>query len=224
MSDTNFELSANATKGRIDSARGRPTISREWDEYPFIFNLSQDPTYWKGKKILDVGSGTKFFFPEATFPGATVYAIDPEFPPQRGTRISYNTAHDKRLGVAEEIPYDDGKFDLILSSHAVPQHIPPVNMSRAVSEMLRVMKATGEIRLCPCAERDISAIRRPLEEAGFEIDTTQKGRDGPITIIRASRKIRQHRELAEQLNQKREAWKNYHQQVCPKDELRYSTS
>lgn len=173
---------------RIRRERGAPVQSREWGNYPFIFRLPQEPRYWNNKIILDVGSGNKWDDPSETFPGAKVCAIDPEF--GRGGRIDWNTADETVPGIVQNIPYPNGSFDHVLSSHAIPQHVFPIDMPRAVYEMLRVMKPTGDVRMAPCVERDIQSIESLLQAAGFEVDLSRSGSDGPITIIRAAPRIR----------------------------------
>jgi len=214
MTEDGFEISPEATAKRTNREKGNPVTTRDWNTYPFIFKLDTfDSENWEGKVILDIGSGNKWGDPEATFPGAKMHAIDPEFE----ERIKWNTAHEKRQGVVQEIPYNENKFDLVLSSHAVPQHILPVDMPRAISEMIRVMKPGGEIRLAPCVRGrgDISLkMERALGLSGFEVDFAQKGTDGTITIIKSSKRLRKSIEL------KRKGWEHFHKTFFPEEEIR----
>lgn len=161
-----------------------PQTQRDWESYPYLLALKdKEASFWKGKEILDVGSAIKYSDPEYTFPGATVRAIDPHF------ENIYNSAHEVRTGIAQDIPYEDNKFDLVVSSHAVPQHVFPRDVPECIAEMLRVMKPTGEIRMSPCVEdSDItSEIRRNLENSGFEVNFLERELNGKksVTVIKA---------------------------------------
>ncbi len=87
--------------------------SCHWTAYLKGTNLETvNPLFWKGKTILDVGSGIKEMDkPQNAFPGATVFALDPEF----GGEINANNAHARIKGVAEALPLIDNLFDLVLS-------------------------------------------------------------------------------------------------------------
>jgi len=184
MKDYPFELAKVLPVNQDTKVeRGRPITCREWDSYPSIFLLSTDPECWNNKSILDVGSGDKWDDPSRTFPGAKVCAIDPEFG-EKG-RIKWNTAHETVPGIVQNIPYGDESFDHVVSSHAVTQHVSPKDMSVGVLEMLRVAKVSGDVRLVPCIPKDLSGIDGMLMEAGFMIDLSQTGSDGPMAIINA---------------------------------------
>jgi len=209
------ELSTEATKQRVKEGKGSPVTNRGWQSYLYNFRLrDKEAGFWEGKFILDVGSGDKEDDPSFYFPGAKICAIDPEFGPDG--RVGWNTAHEKRIGVVREIPYDDDEFDLVLSSHSVPQHIFPAEMPRAISEMLRVMKPGGEIRLMPCVKGhgDISPeVERALVNSGFEIEFI-KDDMGAVTIIKTNEKLSDSSDL------KREGWRNFHKAFFSKEETR----
>lgn len=214
MSEKHFLISARDRGSRIEAATNRPVVSREWDAYPYIFLLQdKEPSYWQGKQILDVGSGQKFMDPENVFPAAKVHAIDPEF----RKRIRSNSAHETKVGVVQEIPYDDNKFDLVVSSHAVPQHIFPVDLPRAISEMLRVMKPNGEIRIAPCVKGyDINPeLKGKLEAAGFKVEFLDGGTDGTISRIYSSERLKNS------VTEKNKAYCQFHQSVFPEEKLPY---
>ncbi len=211
MSDEVFEISPADTARRIKIAKS-PITQREWGSYLYAFDLDKrDKKSWEGKVILDVGGGDKIEDPEIAFPGAKVCVIDPEI----GGKIKFQSAHEKRKGVVQEIPYDDNKFDLVLSSHAVPQHIFPVYFPRAISEMIRVMKPGGEIRLTPCVEgHDITAeIEVALANSGFEVEFISE-KAPSITVIRPTEKA------GENVGSKRIAWENFHKTFFPKEKIR----
>jgi len=187
MDESQSEVTPQSIKDRIKKERRGPVTERGWSGYPSAFLLDRDYTKedWEGKSILDVGCGTKWSYPDSTFPGATVCAIDPEI----DGRIKVVSAHEKRKGIAQEIPYDDNKFDLVLSSHAVPQHVYPVDMPAAILDMIRVMKPGGEIRMVPCVERDLNRFKGFLIESGFEVSPIEGGPDGSVFQIKSGADI-----------------------------------
>ena len=128
-----------------------------------------------------MGSGDKWHDPEDTFPGATVYALDPEF--GKLGRIKFNTAHVCTPGVVQHMPFPDSMFDFVFSSHAVPQHIYPVDMREAILEMTRVLKPTGEIRLAPCVPREMLRFSRSLKDAGYSLFYNPDGIERTITVV-----------------------------------------
>ncbi len=172
----------------IKNSSNWPT-ERSWQKCLVLLNLNKiAQESWAGLKILDVGSGFKNDDPALAFPGAKICAIDPNF----GGKIDAekHTAHEKRIGTAQHIPYDDNSFDLVISTFTVPiQFIKnALSWKLALLEMIRVMKYTGQIRLAPCEKNYIDQIRAKLEESGFSLDTSQTGffdRIQPLAIITA---------------------------------------
>lgn len=221
MDDRGAEI-LDELKQKLDYATRGPVTTREWRSYPYIFNLPK--RNWKGVQILDVGTGNKYYDPDNTFPGAVIYGVDPEFSEDtyRG-RIERNSAHTTRRGVAQILPVDSNKFDYILSSHAVTEHIYPVDRPLAISEMIRVMKPTGEIRLAPCVLSSIYSEIQALEECGFEVDLSQEGTDGTVAIIRLGEKIRNMKDPEAQIAEKVKAWRAFHDSVASHDRLREDT-
>ncbi len=196
----------------VESARHHPISTREWEQYPGIFQLPKDPMFWNGKKILDIGSGFKFTDPEETFPKATIFAIDPEFGP--GGRIASHTAHEIRQAIAQDIPCETNTFDFVLSSRAVPMDISITEIPKVLAETIRVAKPVGEIRLTPCAKRmHISGeLIEILDNAGFEIEFLE-GVVGTLMILRTKEIIRQCLDLNEQQYLKDKAFEDYKQSI-----------
>lgn len=172
----------------IENSSNLPT-KRSWQQCLVLLNLNKiAQESWSGLKILDVGSGFKEDDPALAFPGATICAIDPNFGEKIDTKE--HTAHEKRKGTAQYIPYDDNSFDLVISTFTVPIQFIKNDLSwkLALLEMIRVMKYTGQIRLAPCEKDYIGQIRAKLEENGFSLDTSQTGffdRIQPLAIITA---------------------------------------
>lgn len=98
-----------------------------------------------GQKVLDVATGTGVVAITAARAGAIVTGLD--LTPELIERARYNSQLagvkvDWREGDVEQLPFDDGAFDAVLSQFG---HIfaprPPV----AIGEMLRVLKPGGTI-------------------------------------------------------------------------------
>lgn len=181
-----FEYPVRDVERLIEMSRGGPVTARSWASYKYIFGWQDLPgEYWEGKRLLDVGSGEKTDLPEWTFGEARWSAVDPEF----GGQVGMNTAHEKRRGVVQALPWADDEFDGVVSSHAVPQHMYPVDMPRGVLEVLRVVRPEGWVRLAPCtwgrAGADISPeLEAALRGAGFGVRGVGEGSDGEVVEIR----------------------------------------
>ncbi|MCF7834153.1 MAG: class I SAM-dependent methyltransferase [Candidatus Pacebacteria bacterium] len=98
------------------------------------------------KVILDVGAGDARFAKYAKDKGvsSSIYSLEPN---QKMVVVE-----KALIGHAEEIPMQDNFFDLIISNSAIPNiYIGDKNVYEKVyksfSEMLRVLKNGGEIRL-----------------------------------------------------------------------------
>jgi ubiquinone/menaquinone biosynthesis C-methylase UbiE len=101
----------------------------------------------KGERVLDVAAGSGNAAIPAALSGADVVASDltPELleagkvlASQRGVQVRWD------VGDAEALPYDDGQFDVVMSSVGVmftPHH------QASADEMLRVLKPGGRIGL-----------------------------------------------------------------------------
>jgi SAM-dependent methyltransferase len=101
----------------------------------------------RGDRVLDVAAGTGNAAVPAAVAGADVVASDltPElFPAGRAFAARRGVALTWEEGDAEALPYDDGSFDVVLSSVGVmfaPHH------RRAADELVRVTRPGGRIGL-----------------------------------------------------------------------------
>lgn len=98
-----------------------------------------------GQRVLDVGCGTGVVAVTAARLGATVTGLD--LTPQLLERARQNSQIaevqiDWREGDAENLPFEDNSFDVVLSQFA---HMFAPRPARALSEMLRVLKPGGTI-------------------------------------------------------------------------------
>src|SRR6202142_959500 len=98
-----------------------------------------------GQKVLDVGCGTGVVAVTAARMGAQVSGLD--LTPELLERARANSQIaevqvDWREGDAEQLPYGDGAFDVVLSQFG---HIFAPRSAVARGEMLRVLKPGGTI-------------------------------------------------------------------------------
>ncbi len=100
---------------------------------------------WPYRKALELGCGTGFFLLNLKQAGVLdeghVTDISPkmvEVAKRNGERLGFRI--EGRVADAEEIPYQDDTFDLVVG-HAVLHHIPDV--AQAMREVLRVLKPGG---------------------------------------------------------------------------------
>src|SRR5919198_4945451 len=99
----------------------------------------------RDQNVLDVGCGTGVVAITAARIGARVHAVD--LTPELLERARENASIAKfeidfREGDAEALPFDDGRFDVVLSQFG---HMFAPRPDVAISEMLRVLKPGGTI-------------------------------------------------------------------------------
>jgi ubiquinone/menaquinone biosynthesis C-methylase UbiE len=103
---------------------------------------------FKNKEVLEVGVGAGTDFLQWVRGGANMYGLDltPQAIEHVKHRLSlYNLeAKEYKVGDAENIPYDDNKFDLVYS-WGVIHHSP--NTYKALSEIYRVIKPGGKAKI-----------------------------------------------------------------------------
>ncbi|MFL5304924.1 MAG: class I SAM-dependent methyltransferase [Polyangia bacterium] len=90
--------------------------------------------------VLEVGCGTGFWLAKlAAVPGATVAGIDPS---TEMLRQAQGTAGgDLRQGVAEDLPWDDAAFDVVLCINALHHFEEP---EAAIKEAFRALRPGGK--------------------------------------------------------------------------------
>ncbi|HTS35986.1 MAG TPA: class I SAM-dependent methyltransferase [Candidatus Solibacter sp.] len=99
----------------------------------------------KGMRVLDVGCGTGVVALTAARAGAQVEAIDltPELLERaRANGITAGVSVQWQEGDAEQLPFGDGEFDVVLSQFA---HIFAPRPQVVTGEMLRVLRSGGTI-------------------------------------------------------------------------------
>jgi SAM-dependent methyltransferase len=117
------------------------------DEVPPAHLLSR-VTIEPGSDVLDVATGTGNVALRAAAEGARVVGLDlaPElFEAARSRAADLGVTVDWLQGDAEELPFEDGSFDCVLSTFGI-QFAPRHEVT--ASELARVCRAGGAIGLC----------------------------------------------------------------------------
>jgi SAM-dependent methyltransferase len=100
----------------------------------------------KGKRVLEIGLGQGTESEQLIRRGAIWFGLDltPESVARVRTRLRLRQLPYERLdcGSALDIPYGDGRFDMVFS-HGVLHHIPDVKTAQR--EIARVLKPNGEL-------------------------------------------------------------------------------
>lgn len=155
-----------------------------------------------GEHVLDVGCGTGWFTRRAAAavrPTGVACGIDPA-PDMIRIAMQTEAPHDARfeLGVVEDLPYGDARFDLVVASMVI-HHLPPDLKRHGLREIMRVLKPGGRVLLVEPRRPDNVLVRallwpfglhgnlgdhlkgRTVEllvAAGF-VDVTMRGKHGP---------------------------------------------
>ncbi|MBI2640838.1 MAG: class I SAM-dependent methyltransferase [Candidatus Sungbacteria bacterium] len=134
---------------------------RPYEAYEYLLGISQDEL--QDKTILDLGSGNSEEFEQGIKKmgiRARVFSLNP--------LLGSNTSEGKRqralsrknkvvAGVAQRLPFRSGSFDEIISLHAIPLWSEAADYENIFSELDRVLKPGGTIKLFP-----ISPYRKEL--------------------------------------------------------------
>lgn len=122
---------------------------------------------WPYGTSLEIGAGTGFFTLNLKLAGVleagTVTDISPgmvEVAKRNAEGLGFSI--DGRAADAEELPFDDDSFDLVIG-HAVIHHIPDVE--RAFGEIFRVLKPGGRVVICGEPTRRGDFVARRLSRA-----------------------------------------------------------
>lgn len=123
-------------------------------------SLYLNPEDLNGKTILDLGSGEhENFSREAIKVGATVVSLNPQLLREniREKVVNFPDWEKKSVaGRAQQLPFKDGSFDLIVSYFAIPTWVPREShemfekeMLQILTESLRVLEPGGRVILSP---------------------------------------------------------------------------
>ncbi len=121
---------------------------------------------WPYQKALEIGCGTGFFLLNLRQAGVLVEGCVTDISPgmvevaKRNARgLGFEV--DGRVADAEDVPYPDNHFDLVIG-HAVLHHIPDVE--QALREALRVLKPGGRFVFCGEPTKRGDVIARKLSQ------------------------------------------------------------
>jgi len=126
-------------------------------EMKVVFALAGD---LRGKRVLDVGTGDGTYALEAAARGAVVTALDaqPAMLDAAGARAASRGLHlTLRRGRAEQLPFDDASFDVVLAV-TVLCFVPDAR--GAVREMARVLVPGGRVVLGELGRFSVWAAER----------------------------------------------------------------
>ncbi|OVE79950.1 hypothetical protein BVY02_01760 [bacterium J17] len=141
-----------------------------------IYNITTNLTGWqeditksalegvKPCKMLDVGCGTGFVLSEAKRQGFEVQGVDYSegmlTKAKEGTNLEES---ELSVGSAEELKFADDTFDFVLASGVLVHLKDP---SKAIAEMLRVLRADGLARIIDHRRpKDPNPLYRIIEES-----------------------------------------------------------
>lgn len=97
-----------------------------------------------GTSLLDLGCGDGAFCAFAARRGANVHGLDVE-PDAIAKALDAVPRADLRLGLMEDLPWDDASFDVVTSFNALQYAI---DIEMALSEAGRVLRPDGRLAVC----------------------------------------------------------------------------
>lgn len=145
---------APATKGRVIHWAARydllAWLLTRGRERAFREGLISLAGIQPGEAVLDIGCGTGTLAIAATKhvgPTGTVYGIDAS--PEMIARASRKAARARapvvfQLAAAEQLPFPDGRFDVVLSTLML-HHLPRDTRQQCATEIRRVLKPGGRV-------------------------------------------------------------------------------
>lgn len=114
---------------------------------PYIHSFAQF-TRWRKKDVLEIGVGAGTDFTQFVRAGARAHGVDLTEESIANVRARLHTenleAAELRVCNAEQLPYEDGTFDLVYS-WGVVHHVE--NVERVLDEIYRVTKPGGSIKI-----------------------------------------------------------------------------
>jgi SAM-dependent methyltransferase len=128
-----------------------PFIRVAMPERRFKQRLVEQAAPEPGQRVLDVGcgTGTLALLVESTQPGVEVIGLDadPEILERaRGKAEAAGAGVRFDRGLSTELPYEDGSFDLVLSTLFF-HHLTGADKRRTASEIARVLRPRGELHV-----------------------------------------------------------------------------
>mgnify|MGYP001589726479 FL=1 len=175
-----------------------PTTQRCIQEY--FFDLFLDIEIISGKKILDIGAGTRRFAKEVDELniGTVVYSVDPIYSlpvdeiDERHLKSEEIIKYIKEFNIpvirertvaaiSEELPFKDRTFDLIISDFCFPRYANnALQVEKFFAGIARILKNNGEIRLYPVG---LGAIKKKEVLLAIDNQVYKLVDSGLFTII-----------------------------------------
>lgn len=187
-----------------------PTLNR------YLEKVGLSPADLAGKRILDIGAGGIYFAKESLIVcGAEVFSLDNNWGALHEARTEYEELVARSIACRTEspeleawglalrksvtanaaaLPFRSHAFDLVVSVDAIPSILDSAeNMQKTFSEILRVLKYKGELRLYPLefVECDIEkrvAILKLLDElrqrSDLIVEITNHEDQHPVTCAK----------------------------------------
>lgn len=156
-------------------AEGSLKTERGVEEYKCLLQLLDEDL--EGKKILDIGSGPSHKFgteAEKKYKDTKVVSLDYSFDqskleyqddfdhsPRGKLKIDDKSPGNTRgemlvKGFFTRLPFKIGSFDLVVSSAAIPLYLSKEEeISKAIEEVIRVLKEGGKARLGPVSHVEV---------------------------------------------------------------------
>lgn len=164
---------------------------RTFDDYCQQFNYDPNGEGLKGRMVLDVGTGDSDFAHESRERNlARVISLDADY--------GKNPPPDTKNIVAcfsQKLPFKDGRFDEVISSYLF-QWLAEDDISKTLSEMVRVTKDNGMVKIYP------ARAANPNINLPTHIALVQHVQNGDLTL-----EIKKDTEVSES------AWDNAFEQV-----------
>lgn len=134
------------------------------------------------KKILDLGAGNAEFAKWAKEHGVSseIYSLD--------IRDKMREKDRSVIGDANELPFKNESFDLVVSTCAIPNTIEASQIERTLLETIRVIKPGGEVRLAKVLEgekyepqrikkQELNEVLEKLEDMKLSIEKIRRPRE-----------------------------------------------
>ena len=157
---------------RAEAEEKSSITERGLEEYESSLKINRDNL--KGKKVLDIGSGTMRFAKEALEEGIQVYALDPYLKSEENINQSFMEKGGRKYATAargQQLPYTNQQFDYIFSLYGLMWVPNQEDLELSVKEACRVLKPGGEIRIYPLLSDQLSIkLRNWLQENKYVIE------------------------------------------------------
>lgn len=196
--------SENILKEKAQYQLKSKDLERDLVTYLTFFDKKIDD--FRGKEVLDIGSGSAEFAKEAKIHGINVTAVDPIYMLKEGRERFYKEkfwrkikrfiTREKRVlpqavaALGSELPFRDGQFDIITSVYAAFYYSENrIEIEKNLKEALRVLKKGGHLIIHPILHPELGIMMQfhddekeeELNQAFNEL-VYELGKEGKIKI------------------------------------------